>query len=305
MLNRKNLLTAALTSASLAALAMPTSAWANAGANVAADCSVAVEVDGNNPEAVNVFAGGIEIEVLAGQEVPFATQCGIDATASGFAAVAVGNTANADSLRSVAVGGAAAATARNTVALGSFTTASGLGSTAIGDGVTASGALSIAIGASAVSSGGGGVALGALAKALNTSSVAIGTESVADENLTVSFGRKEDLTDPANQIAAITRRLTNISEGIAATDAATVGQLNVAVNNAAFGVNPFVGISTLATQDSATFGEDSIAIGAGTNVVGIASVGIGTFASANGLQSSAFGFGAFAGYTARDLSRRG
>jgi autotransporter adhesin len=266
MLNRKNLLAAALTSASLAALTMPTSAWAQATPNSVADCAVAVESTGTNPAATQFDpvtgdpildpVTGDPVLVAAGDPIPFSTQCGIGSTASGSGATALGNVSIAD---------------------GAFSTAVGAGSFAIAD-------RSIALGA------------GAFVAAVATDSVAIGNGSEAVDALTVSFGRKADLSDPLNPIDAITRRLTNITAGIDANDAANVGQLNVAINNAVFnGVNPFVGISTLVSQDSATFGEDSIAIGAGTNVVGISSVGIGTFATANGEQSAAFGFGAFAG----------
>ncbi|MFN0045075.1 MAG: hypothetical protein ACKVOS_01225 [Sphingorhabdus sp.] len=118
MLSRKNLLTAALTSASLAALAMPTSAWAQtvtAEPNSTAECAEALQ-DATSPTPGAVISGS--------------TQCGIGASAgqnavaigAGAAAViegtAIGHLAKAQGQSSVALGDGSVATLANTVSVG-------------------------------------------------------------------------------------------------------------------------------------------------------------------------------------------
>ena len=84
LITKKAYLAAALTSASLAALAMPTSAWAQAVANTTADCTKAVEETGTNPAATQFDpvtgdpildpVTGDPVLVAAGDTIPFSTQ---------------------------------------------------------------------------------------------------------------------------------------------------------------------------------------------------------------------------------------
>jgi len=85
LITKKAYLAAALTSASLAALAMPTSAWAQATPNVTDECAPAIESSaGLNPEAFDPVTGA---PLNAGDIIPDAVQCGIGATASGNGAL--------------------------------------------------------------------------------------------------------------------------------------------------------------------------------------------------------------------------
>ncbi|WP_080491925.1 YadA family autotransporter adhesin [Burkholderia ubonensis] len=110
------------------------------------------------------------------------------------------------SLKYVAVnssGTAAAASGTEAVAVGGNTLASGTGSTAIGFGAHVSGT--------------GSVAIGSNATAPASNAVALGQGTVAERDNTVSFG---------NAATGLTRTLTNVSAGVAPTDAVNVQQLN-------------------------------------------------------------------------------
>ena len=100
-------------------------------------------------------------------------------------------------------GTAAAASGTEAVAVGGNTLASGTGSTAIGSGTHVS--------------GNGSVAIGSNATAPASNAVALGPGALAERDNTVSFG---------NAATGLTRTLSNVSVGIAPTDAVNVQQLN-------------------------------------------------------------------------------
>ncbi|MCW3693114.1 YadA-like family protein [Burkholderia cenocepacia] len=164
------------------------------------------------------------------------TVVGEGAVASGENSSALGEKALASGENSSAVGQGAVASGSNASAIGQGSTASGSNSSAVGQGAVASGNNGSAVGQGAVASGENGTALGqgavasgkdstALgqgASATGSGSVAIGQGSVATEANTVSFG---DGTAEGN------RRLVNIADGINASDAATKGQLDRAMES--------------------------------------------------------------------------
>lgn len=88
--------------------------------------------------------------------------------------------------------------------------------TAVGFNASAA-AAGTAVGISAEASAETSTALGAGAKATGQNSVALGGESVADEDNIVSVGSD-----------SLQRRITNVADGVSATDAATVGQVQSA-----------------------------------------------------------------------------
>jgi trimeric autotransporter adhesin len=140
MLNRKYLLAAALTSASLAALSMPTAAWAqDADPNATPECQ----------EAIFDATSGTGV---AGTTVPDALQCGVGAKASAPKAVAVGTGANADGDNSTAIGDGAQALNVGSIALGSNANASGPRSVALGSGSIATAPDVISVGSRALRS---------------------------------------------------------------------------------------------------------------------------------------------------------
>ncbi|MCA8429201.1 beta strand repeat-containing protein [Burkholderia seminalis] len=164
------------------------------------------------------------------------TVVGEGAVATGENSSAIGDSALASGENSSAVGQGAVASGSNGSAIGQGSTASGSNSSAVGQGAVASGNNGSAIGQGSVASGENGTALGqgavasgkdstALgqgASATGSGSVAIGQGSVAAEANTVSFGNG---TEEGN------RRLVNIADGINASDAATKGQLDRAMES--------------------------------------------------------------------------
>jgi autotransporter adhesin len=125
------------------------------------------------------------------------TAIGNQSLASGVSAVAVGDGASAAGVAGVAIGHGAAA--NSGIAIGAAAGASNT-STAIGNGASATGSTSVALGN------------GALAVA--SDSVAIGNDSVANQADTVSVGA-----------VGSERRVTNVDDGIAGTDAVNLNQL--------------------------------------------------------------------------------
>ncbi|WP_406234873.1 ESPR-type extended signal peptide-containing protein [Isoptericola jiangsuensis] len=165
-------------------------------------------------DAVNggqLFATHQRIEALEDNSRFF--KLGIDGESedarAGALAVAIGDSAQA-SIKSE--GG---------TAIGSFAKALGFNSVALGRGaaVSETAAAGFALGASARVDSQGGVAIGGQAWASAANSVALGYGSRADQPDTVSVGS-----------TSLQRRITNVADGRAATDAATIGQVAASVS---------------------------------------------------------------------------
>ncbi|KVH56137.1 hypothetical protein WS89_23995 [Burkholderia sp. MSMB1072] len=150
------------------------------------------------------------------------TIIGEGAVASGENSSAIGESSLASGENASAVGQGAVASGSNGSAIGQGSTASGSNGSAIGQGAVASGSNGSAIGQGAIASGENSTSLGQGASATGSGSVAIGQGSVATEANTVSFGNG---TEEGN------RRLVNIADGINASDAATKGQLDRAMES--------------------------------------------------------------------------
>ncbi|MBR8034755.1 YadA family autotransporter adhesin, partial [Burkholderia vietnamiensis] len=103
---------------------------------------------------------------------------------------------------------------------GAPASASGTETVAAGGNALASGANSVAIGTGAQAIGSGALALGANTSAKGNDSIALGLGSAVTADNTVSIG---------NSSTGLTRTLTNVSAGVAPTDAVNVRQLNDAV----------------------------------------------------------------------------
>jgi hypothetical protein len=192
--------------------------------------SLAVSGDDANPAsatAPNANAIGAGASATADNAVAL----GNGASASAVNASALGTGANASGDSATAVGAGAQATASSATAVGgNGVVASGNSSTAVGSGSSVAANSGVGLGAQAVVeqgaeggvavgrgahvSGNQGVALGQNANASADNSVAIGAGSVADEDDTVSIGND-----------SMNRRLTHVSEGINATDAVNLAQM--------------------------------------------------------------------------------
>ena len=154
-----------------------------------------------------------------------ATAIGANAKSSGLYSVAVGRMAEVSAGSGIAMGYAARSTGGITIgayseandgalALGSFSKSSGFGALAVGNQTVANQLHAVSFGHGAEATAASASALGALAKAQAAGSVALGAGSIANEFNTVSFGA-----------AGATRRLVNLSAGVADTDGVNVSQL--------------------------------------------------------------------------------
>ncbi|QYJ07032.1 hypothetical protein [Qipengyuania flava] len=241
------LVAASLVSLGTAMLALPTPAKADN----TPECNTTDGPSGPGGEAGDVDDG---------------LECGIDTSAPGERAVALGNGATAEAWRSIAIGEARVLSNAQ----------HGL---AIGDGAWVSGIRAVAVGSAAT------------AEALN--SVALGYGSYADEANTVSIGS-----------AGNERRLVNLAAGVNDTDAVTVAQLNAATgtptqayfiaNSTRSGAVASGTDSIAVGGESRATGQNSIAMGVYAIAEGTSAIALGFGSRATGFLSSAYGNGSFA-----------
>jgi trimeric autotransporter adhesin len=175
---------------------------------------------------------------------------------------------------------------------------------------TASGTNSVAIGGFAQAMADNSLAIGASARAMGKNSVAIGYGSSTSQDNTFAVGSNTSK-----------RRVVNVADGTAITDAVTVGQMNTAIGaaivNSGVKSNGMLGASTMllgATQSSQTpdklivsgpttltkgnsaIGQDSIAVGLNNNADAKNAVAVGENVSV--LGSKGVGVGQNIGVTA-------
>ncbi|MEX3983618.1 YadA family autotransporter adhesin, partial [Paraburkholderia sp. EG287A] len=140
---------------------------------------------------------------------------------------------------------------------------------------SATGASSIAAGGGAIASGANATAIGDSAKAMGNNSVALGANSVADEDNTVSVGSQ------GNE-----RRITNVANGVHATDAVNMGQLQSGLNALQSNVNSVarnayggIAAATALTMIPEVDQGKTVAVGIGTaNFQGYQAVALGASA---------------------------
>ncbi|WP_322051032.1 YadA family autotransporter adhesin [Paraburkholderia bannensis] len=140
---------------------------------------------------------------------------------------------------------------------------------------SATGTNSVAAGGGAVASGANSTAIGDTAKATGNNSVALGANSVADQDNTVSVGSQ------GNE-----RRITNVANGVNATDAVNVGQLQSGLNALQGNVNSVarnayggVAAATALTMIPDVDQGKNLAVGVGTaNFQGYQAVALGASA---------------------------
>jgi autotransporter adhesin len=140
---------------------------------------------------------------------------------------------------------------------------------------SATGTNSVAMGGGAAASGAGSTAVGDSAKATGNNSVALGANSVADQDNTVSVGSQ------GNE-----RRITNVANGVNATDAVNMGQFQSGLNALQGNVNSVarnayggVAAATALTMIPDVDQGKTIAVGVGTaNFQGYQAVALGASA---------------------------
>ncbi|EXH48618.1 phage T7 tail fiber family protein [Acinetobacter baumannii 1412924] len=180
--------------------------------------------DGASAMGINSFASGINSTAIGSGNKP-----GEGAKATGNSAAAIGSGAQATGDNSAAIGKGAEATNENAAAVGGGAKATGKNAAAIGGGAIADQENAVAVGQGAQSLVEGGVALGARSKVEAKNSVALGQDAVATEATETSFLTNRDASQSNGVIsvgsAGKERRITNVEDGSADSDAVTVRQL--------------------------------------------------------------------------------
>ncbi|BFM35642.1 hypothetical protein PT23B2_15780 [Acinetobacter towneri] len=202
---------------------------------------------GNRYTAVTAGEAGVALgsKSVAGN---LATALGPVATSQGLASVALGMASNASGKGALAIGSVSKASEEGAVAIGINAKASGKNAVALGSGKTAatsaraqgedsvaigSGALSeknyaVSIGQGAGSEVEAGVALGKGSLVKGANSVALGIGSIAEAQSGASYLTNVAATTAGTVSvgsAGSTRRITNVADGSADSDAVTVAQL--------------------------------------------------------------------------------
>ncbi|WP_260435457.1 YadA family autotransporter adhesin, partial [Burkholderia cepacia] len=166
-----------------------------------------------NPGTGNPGDGGSGNDYFAGTDVGTGSTTGANAgNGTGNTAAGSGSTIGTGANNATVVGSTANVSKSNGTAIGSGSKSSAEGATAIGSSANASGEKSTAIGEGAKASG--------------KNSVALGAGSVASSDNTVSVGT------PDQQ-----RTISNLADGVNASDAATKGQMDRAIGGVQGQVN--------------------------------------------------------------------
>ncbi|EHU2431966.1 trimeric autotransporter adhesin Ata [Acinetobacter baumannii] len=180
--------------------------------------------DGASAMGINSLASGTNSTAIGSGNKP-----GEGAKATGNSSAAIGSGALATGDNSAAIGKGAEATNENAAAVGGGAKATGKNATAIGGGAIADQENAVAVGQGAQSLVEGGVALGARSKVEAKNSVALGQDAVATEATGTSFLTNRDASQSNGVIsvgsAGKERRITNVEDGSADSDAVTVRQL--------------------------------------------------------------------------------
>jgi autotransporter adhesin len=194
-------------------------------------------------------------------------------TNTGTESIAIGGGAEATAAGATALGGdtdgngrGARANAANATAIGNEARATMDGATALGAGAFATGQTALALGPGATASQFGAVGLGSGTVAEHQFSVALGAASRTGGEFEISVG-----AGPGSPVE-FTRKITNVTDGTADTDAATVGQLNAL---AAGGLN-FAATNYLDGEPGSTAtGDNSYAVGDGAMAEGTGAIALG------------------------------
>ncbi|MEO9279460.1 trimeric autotransporter adhesin Ata [Acinetobacter sp. WA-87] len=235
---------------------------------------------------------------------------GHSATAEGYRSIAIGSPdiENADPVAgqagaayqpkmatkatgkdSIAFGGGAVATEENALAIGAFSESKGKKSVAIGTGAKAQKDNAVVIGDQAEATFDGGVAIGKGARSEAENSIAVGKDSKAVQARGESFLTKQSAPTGVLSIGDVgsERRIQNVADGSADSDAATIRQLKAARTH-------YVSINDNGQQgsnfenDGAT-GRNAIAVGVNTSATARDAMAIGGYARATGIGAISMG----------------
>ncbi|WP_201547842.1 YadA-like family protein [Psychrobacter namhaensis] len=283
--------------------------------NVAAGSQDSDAVNVAQLKALDTIVAGIDFPIRSSSTQPYTT------SVTGIDVLAVGSNANANGSNSTVIGenafGNASATVIGEGARSSFNgfaggqdAKAGVNSVAIGQRATngtASRAVAIgyeakataqdtiALGLDAQAQALGGVALGKGSRVNALNSVALGQNSVATVQSGASFltNVAADANNGTVSVGAVgsERRIINVADGSADTDAVNVAQLK-ALDTIVAGIDFPIRSSSTQPYTTSVTGNDALAVGANANANGDSSTAVGENAFANGIQASAFGAGA-------------
>ena len=282
------------------------------GSSVTGDDSVAVG-DGSS------VSGNDSVSVGNGSSVDgdSSVSVGKDATVTGDHSLGLGGGASVEGNNSVGIGDGSEVIGNNSVALGTNASSTEDNAVSIGSDSTASGDGAVSLGTGASATNTNSVALGNNAHSSADNSVALGSNSVADTENVISVGHKAGDTDAIGNTYTTNefRRIINVANGIEANDAATVGQMNTALddrigtisadgnyikksdtNNVSENLTVLdTELKTLADRiGSSTVSAGSTgstAIGDGSDITGNNSVGVGDNSKVTGDESVSVGTG--------------
>ncbi|MFM0199787.1 YadA-like family protein [Paraburkholderia fungorum] len=238
---------------------------------------------------------------------------GLKSTANGDDSVAIGanSVAGHDPLaatdpgytRTTAIGAGAQAVAQSATAIGNLATASASGSVALGQGSIADRANSVSVGSTGSERQITNVAAGtADTDAVNVSQL----KAVSDQTAAtaakldgaVMYDQNADGSVNKNSVTLggdAGTAIHNVADGVDASDAVNLGQLNAAINGAVSNItvntaNPFYSAEgDRDTEGAAATGTHSVASGANAQATGTNAVAIGANSSASGDNATALG----------------
>ncbi|WP_335953862.1 ESPR-type extended signal peptide-containing protein [Acinetobacter higginsii] len=188
--------------------------------------------DGRNTLAVGeassaTGSGANALGAGAEATADFTTATGNQAKATAGHATAIGNFAEASGVAATVMGSTAKASGETSSAFGALSNASGIESTAIGAGAQASSDYAVALGGETQAQATRGTALGSNAVATNENDVALGAGS--QTSTATGTGYRTGTAAPSSVVSVGTagneRRIQNLSDGAADTDAVNVRQL--------------------------------------------------------------------------------
>ncbi|MFW1802372.1 ESPR-type extended signal peptide-containing protein, partial [Acinetobacter nematophilus] len=216
-------------------------------------CSIAI---GENAQGGTSGAGGSSGIAIGGNSKAtggLSVAIGGYAQATNVGSFALGTAALSSGFNSLAISRQAAATNNYSIAIGTTSVSKGVGSIAMGHSTNASGDQSIAIGSSDAvnsasatttydgvtntqASGSKSIAIGASAKASTNNSVALGSGSTTSAVTGTGFLTSQaaptvGAVSVGNGTATGNRRIQNVADGSAASDAVTVAQLDKAYDD--------------------------------------------------------------------------
>ena len=228
--------------------------------------------------------------------------------------VSIGANAKNGGEGGVAIGTSSESHSENSTHIGTYTRGTGGNTTVVGYGASAAGAGSLAIGVNAtVGQAGpdwavdprvtGSMAIGNETYVQGQNSVVLGTGSKTMEDNVVSIGD-----------VGATRRLTNLSAGVAGTDGVNVDQLDTAKREAISTSNAYTDVKVGGILTQANSYTDNAVRGLNSRIDGVEKAAMRGIAAAIAMQSSApsipgrlavgAGVGSYAGYQAVGASVR-